>query len=426
MESNFNTKWWESFIKQTKNFTETTVVKNAIEGSLITQLKNSVLEGLRSRITNKDEEGLRIYFPDESIKADDDFFDTFFNTPPKKEEKIEEYCNRVFKNKFGLIINVYEKHSDFISHKIRKIITPLFDKIGIPATGFDVTVFIGNYGWTPLGIHQDNIGENVMHFHLGPGKKTMYTWEQEKYNKLTNSKHNNFDIEPLLEYANKYDFSEGDIYFMPWDKFHIGKADELSIAVTLWFDNPTKVKFFDKVMNTFYTSYIEDNKDIMNPVIDYENSSLPFETFLSTIKNREYFLSLSTEDFFKYLYEEYKLSLASNGFWQAPPLSLKEKENYDVENFMFLEGKVIQSNYPFKIYYKREFNNSLSIFVRGSKINIKFNKNVILMIDRINKNKPINVNELISDIVKEWSKEVALYIISLIYDKRGIEIIECE
>ena len=33
-------------------------------------------------------------------------------------------------------------------------------------------MFIGNYGFTPFGVHKENIGEEGFLFHMGPGKKT--------------------------------------------------------------------------------------------------------------------------------------------------------------------------------------------------------------------------------------------------------------
>ena len=53
----------------------------------------------------------------------------------------------------------------------------------------------------PLGIHQDHRGENVIHFHLGPGDKQMYIWDEDAYKELTDLKHNNTDIAPLLPHA---------------------------------------------------------------------------------------------------------------------------------------------------------------------------------------------------------------------------------
>lgn len=421
-------KWWESFLEETNNFSRTAVIKNVIDKELVEKLNHAVLDGLKNRILTKDAHGLRIYFPDRDKRKEyDDFIETLFKTPPLADETIESYSDRVFKERFGLILNFYERHSDFISDEIRNIVNPLLEIIGVPATGIDVTVFIGNYGWTPLGIHQDHIGENVVHFHLGPANKTMYTWDEEKYKELTNTKHNNFDIEPLLKHSDEYEFSTGDIFYMPWNKFHIGKTDELSVGVTLWFNNPTKVRYFDKIMNTFYTSYVENNTEVLPPFSDYINSKEPFETFLNIFKENEKdkFLGLTVKDFFEYLLDEYKYSLISNGGWQAIPLSRKELEKYDVNEYSFLEKKNIVGNKYFKILYiLNEEEKTISAFVRGSKIKTRYSEELIEIINRLNTSEKISVEELLSSSGKDWPKEASLYFLSMIYDKRGFELVE--
>lgn len=428
MDTNIDSKWWETFIERTDNFKKTAVIKNVMSKDLIEKLNLAVMDGLRNRILAEDKNGLRIYFPEKDKRKEfDEFIDTFFKSPPKTNEDIKTYSNRIFKEKFGMIINFYERHSNYISNEIREVIDPLFKNIGIPATGIDITVFIGNYGWTPLGIHQDHIGENVMHFHLGPAPKTMYTWDEDEYKKLTNTKHNNFEIKPLLKYAEKYDFSAGDVYFMPWNKFHIGKTDELSVGVTLWFNNPTKVRYFDKIMNTFYTSYVDDNNDVLLPFDDYLNSEKPFETFLSIIKNKEKnnFLNLTVKDFFSFLFEEYRLSLISNGGWQATPLSQKDLKKYNMDEYHFLEEAKVVSNPHFNILYNIDKqNNTISAFVRGSKISIKHDKEIIRIIEQLNTHQVISVQEMLAKSNGNWPKEASLYFLSMVYDKRGFELVE--
>lgn len=429
METISNIKWWDTFIKKTNNFTETTVIKNSMSIEFMESLNSAVMVGLRNRILAKDENGLRIYFPEKDVKKEDDaFFKIFFESPPLDNENIVDYCNRVFKEKFGLILNFYERHSEYIAIEIRKIIEPFIEKIGIPATGFDITVFIGNYGWTPLGIHQDHIGENVMHMHLGPGSKKMYTWDEKDYKELTDTKHNNFDIEPLLKHAEEHEFSTGDVFFMPWNKFHIGRADELSVGVTLWFNSPTKIRFFDKIMNTFYTSYIEeDKKEILKPINNYVEDHILFEEFLSNLKKKDFLLDLKVEDFFKYLYNEYKYSLLSNGCWQAAPLSQATMSKYDIENYEFLEDKTIIGTAPFIIYHiLNEKDSTISIFVRGSKIDSRFSPEILTIIEILNSHKEVKVVDLINNKESGWPPEAFLYILSMIYDKRGFEIIADE
>lgn len=425
MNTNFNKEFWENFISTNKNFTQTCVIKNVISEELIKKLKDAVVDGLINRFKTKDLDGFRLYFPSQGKgKENADFIDELYKNPPFENEEIIEYCDRVFKEKFGLIINFLEKHSNFISKELRLIAEPLLEIIGIPATGVDVTVFIGNYGWTPLGIHQDHKGENVLHFHLGPGEKTMYIWDQEKYKDLTGTKHNNFEIEPLLEHAEKYDFGAGDLFFMPWDKFHIGKSDDLSVGVTFWFNNPSKIKFFDRVLNTFYTDYIDLNKDVIAPQHNYLQNNETFDEFISLLKLDEDILNGSTRSFFKHLYDEYKHGLLSNAGWQAPPQSREKEDKYNIDNYEFLLEKEIHTNEPFKMIYKvDEAKETFYLFVRGSKIEMRYHPELKNIVDNLNTHKNWKVSDLLESLKAEWPIEAGLYFLSMIYDKKGIEIV---
>ncbi|WPO81815.1 hypothetical protein SD427_13680 [Chryseobacterium sp. JJR-5R] len=425
MNTNFNKEFWENFISVNKNFTQTCVIKNVIPEELIKKLKDAVVDGLINRFKTKDLDGFRLYFPSQGKgKENADFIDELYKNPPFENEEIIEYCNRVFKEKFGLIVNFLEKHSNFISKELRLIAEPLLEIIGIPATGVDVTVFIGNYGWTPLGIHQDHKGENVLHFHLGPGEKTMYIWDQEKYKDLTGTKHNNFEIEPLLEHAEKYDFGAGDLFFMPWDKFHIGKSDDLSVGVTFWFNNPSKIKFFDRVLNTFYTDYIDLNKDVIAPQHNYLQNNETFDEFISLLKLDEDILNGSTRSFFKHLYDEYKHGLLSNAGWQAPPQSREKEDKYNIDDYEFLLEKEIHTNEPFKMIYKvDEAKETFYLFVRGSKIEMRYHPELKNIVDNLNTHKNWKVSDLLENLKAEWPVEAGLYFLSMIYDKKGIEVV---
>ena len=180
---NFNKDWWFSFISKNLSFSETQVYKNTISKPLIEQLNKGVREMMVSRINRLDiNEGFRLYINDKEL-SDSEIIKLIENNKLEKQEELESYCKRVFGAKFGIITNYGEKHSEILAESILKTIQPLFDIIGIPSWGVELTTFIGNYGWTPLGIHTDNRGENVLHYHLGPGNKQMYVWDETVYKK---------------------------------------------------------------------------------------------------------------------------------------------------------------------------------------------------------------------------------------------------
>jgi len=364
--------------------------------------------------------GFRVYL--DGKEQDDAYLKNLCKNIPELDENIIEYSKRVFNTKFGIIINSGEKHSDIISERIMNLMQPLIEKIGLPASGLEITIFIGDYGWTPLGIHQDHRGENVMHFHLGPGKKTMYTWDEKVYEEVAGSKFNNRDIEPILKHSNEYPFTTGDLYYMPWNKYHVGFSDELSVGITLWFNNPTKQTYVHKIIESFIFQYVQEDKDILTPQINYLQNNNTFSDILSTIKLDEDVLNLSAKEFLNKVYSEYKFCLLSNGGWQSVPLSREMKDKYDVNEYEYLLDKKVFAKKPFKLFYTIK-NEIIDVYVRGSKIEMKHHKELELIIEKINTNEVYDVNLLLENLSKYWPIEAGLYFISLLYDKRGIEII---
>ncbi|MEZ7514489.1 hypothetical protein [Flavobacterium frigidarium] len=419
--NSFDNHFWEKFLKENENFTQTCVMKNAISDDLVDTLNKGVMEVLIERFKlDQIGRGFRVYL--DGKEQDDAYLKNLCKTIPELDENIIEYSKRVFNTKFGIIINSGEKHSDIISERIMNLMQPLIEKIGLPASGLEITIFIGDYGWTPLGIHQDHRGENVMHFHLGPGKKTMYTWDEKVYEEVAGSKFNNRDIEPILKHSNEYPFTTGDLYYMPWNKYHVGFSDELSVAITLWFNNPTKQTYVHKIIESFIFQYVQEDKDILTPQINYLQNNNTFSDILSTIKLDEDVLNLSTKEFLNKVYSEYKFCLLSNGGWQSVPLSREMKDKYDVNEYEYLLDKKVFAKKPFKLFYTIK-NEIIDVYVRGSKIEMKHHKELELIIGKINTNEVYYVNLLLENLSKYWPIEAGLYFISLLYDKRGIEII---
>ena len=220
-EEKFNSDWWDHFLLTTQQMTQTSVLKNCMpkeETSLMQSHILEILSDLARLRTNKF--GYRVYI--DGIQLENNDMIQIYDSPPRKNETLEEWTKRTFgERKFGMIINQGERFNLLLSKLIALKLKPLLTKIGMPTEGIIFTLFIGNYDSTPLGIHLDLPGKSVLHFHLGPGSKTMYTWDTNTYLELVGEeKHNNQNIKKYLPYANKHHFDEGDIYFMPEDTYH--------------------------------------------------------------------------------------------------------------------------------------------------------------------------------------------------------------
>ena len=419
----FSKDYWENFITQNKGFSEACVLKDAMSPNLVNELNLGIMEVLKNRLSREDiSDGFRVYI--ESKEQDDKYLLDLCKSPPNDGENIEEFAQRTFDKKFGIIINSGEKHSDRISENIIKSISPLIDIAGLPPLGVEITIFIGNYGWTPLGIHQDHRGENVIHFHLGPGNKSMYVWDEDVYKDLVGVKHNNTDIEPILPHAKEFTFGTGDLYYMPWNKHHVGYTGELSVGITLWFNNPSKFKYINKILESFRIQFIKKDPSILSNQFDMLESKECLNNLLETIDLESQVMSGSLKDFFDFSINEFNYCLLSNAGWQSVPLSKKETINFDSDtHYTQMEGKKIISKDAFKILYKKD-NEKLTVYVRGSKFSMHYFESLITIIDEINKHIIIDVDNYIKSKELNMPTEAFYYFLALLYDKRGFEFID--
>ncbi len=422
---NFTRDWWLSFIEKNLSFSETQVYKDVFSGDLVEILNEGVREMLRSRINRLDiSSGFRLYIDDREL-SDSEIRAIIKDHKLDNQESIESYCERVFGPKFGIITNYGEKHSEILAEHILKTIQPLFDIIGIPPWGLELTTFIGNYGWTPLGIHTDNRGENVLHYHLGPGRKQMYVWDEEIYKKEGKGISNNKNVQPLLPHADKFDFGAGDLYYMPWNKHHVGHSGDFSIGVTLWFNNPTRYDFSKLMIETIQNLFLKNDQSIIESQLDYINNENTFSDFINTLNVDQQTLKAPLEDFLKHTYNEYKKCLTSNGGWQNIPLSYHGKIDSTKDYFPNLETKTISANSIYKINSEK-VGDRITIYVRGTRLSFKYFPELEEIIELINGNSNIEVSSIINRYKESLPKEVILYFLKVLINNKGIKVEKLE
>lgn len=420
MKSEFLSKdHWINFIEETENFRKTCVFNDSFSEEDRELLYKGISESFFTKLRTKDtHSGFRLWLGSEQMS--DNWVENFFNKSTYNEnEDLIKYLERNFNSKFGFIINNNECFSDLLSSRVLQMVKPLCDLIGIPPLGFELTTFIGNYGWTPLGIHKDKVGENVIHFHIGPGRKQMYIWEDEKYKSLVGENvFNNTNIEPILENAEKYDFGSQDIFYMPWFENHIGYTEELSIGLTLWFKSSNNNEFTKQLIKNFLSQFLSKDNKMIPPQINYLENDDTLANFKNTVNKYMDVTNPNLEDFLSSIYSDYKFSIVSNGGWKNGPIS---NNVVDIRREYFIDKKVAIVN-PFPILYKISENNKLYIFVRGQRIKVKYFEDLINFINLLNKNEIISLDEFKR--LMKIPNDAFLYFVLVLYKFKGITIIK--
>ncbi len=411
----FDSKWWDGFLETTENMSKTSVLKDCLTKDDTSVLRTLVLEVLAeiARLRTN-EHGYRVFVDDKQLEYNELL--KIFDVPPVKGETIEEWSDRVYKGKkFGMIINAGEKFNLELSKFIALKVQPLLDKVGLPREGINFTLFIGNYDNTPLGIHQDSPGENVIHFHLGPQGKTMYTWDKDEYEKLVGEmKFNNKQVDKYIPFATEFAFKEGDLYFMPQGEYHVGKNEGLSIALTFWFYNHSKEKFASKLNTTVLNQFLEKSTDLLKPDKNSLDDVSGVDSTLELFDIPEELENLSLKDLMKEAYKDLRYSIHSNAGYRTSPIPKEEDMLFKLDDYIAIEK-------PYKILYKESLNKEkIHVFVRGIKIELNNFDCIKGFLDEISKGIPVSVSFLLEILDKDWDNEIGLYILSELYTNNGI------
>ncbi|MGN6233355.1 MAG: hypothetical protein ACTHNZ_19590 [Trinickia sp.] len=153
-------------------------------------------------------------------------------TSPVSGESFREFVTRaVGAKRFGMIVNGAEQWSDPLARMGARVFSPIIDVLGAERSMIEVTLFIGNYGYTPFGVHIDDPYTSVVHFHLGLAAKTMTMFSKNDFHRLNGPRTNCFDPERLIPYGKSYSVELGDVFLLPPHWYHIGRTDDFSIGV---------------------------------------------------------------------------------------------------------------------------------------------------------------------------------------------------
>ena len=190
----------------------------------------SLVEAMFSTLDRKDPPLVRV-FVDAGLRYD--LAARLIASPSPVSCSLDRWiASRIGHRRYCLTLNGLTRWSeDFHLLMQSTFVNPLFAAIGAPPGGADFYAFLGNYGRTPFGIHQD--ADHSLLLHLGPNVKYAYVWPRETYLKVHGSAAPSFDFSSVRGSANRYSLRPGDFLFIPAGDFHV--LDSRRFSVTLGF-----------------------------------------------------------------------------------------------------------------------------------------------------------------------------------------------
>jgi hypothetical protein len=403
----FSDEWWNEFLLETKSLNSPAVFGKVIDQVRIASYQRAVLNIVATLCELRTAEyGFRAYLDGHLLGGDG--MEMIYDHPPLPDESLEQWAEREFQDKrFGFIVNSGEKFHEAFSKDIALLMAPLLKKVGIPRDGIQFTLFIGNYDKTPLGIHQDIRGENVTHFHAGPGSKLMYVWDKDQYKKLTTEGGlKPRDFPALRPYAKRFLVEAGDLFFMPEGTFHIGAQDEISIGITVWQYTHTNKRFAQVMLNHAFKQIKTADDDAIvhdsTPPDDVGN----IEDILATQTIPHEFKGLGFGGLLKSAYVDWRHSIFSNAGYRNPPFQRKQREPFGRNDTVQLES-------PYKILIREiDGTGKMIVYVRGHKLEMNHHTCLIDLVDRLNDGQVHSVSELLDMLDKSWSEKVGIYLLS--------------
>ncbi len=417
----FKKDWWKNFEDDTNNFTTHSVQKNVFNNEQLAKLRNLAVETIKIVTQNSqrlNDTASRVWV---NGKYNEDVDVFFKENPITKDQDIETWVAQTFKEeKFGMFMNYVTSHNEELQKEIYNYIKPYINNYGIPLDGVSATIILGNYGWTPLGIHNDKRGEYIVHFHLGPGDKDMYIWEEEKAKKKGFVHRKKVeDVEGYMaDYDEKYSFSAGDVFSMPGRCVHIGNTEGFSIGLVVELNGYTaeglsKRLSYDLKNELLSQNYKGDKAIILPPYTPEDHNG--YRNFLMEhILYNNINTNLDLKDSLRNIWKAHKSSLFSNSSFRRPPFLDQKKLSSTFKEEKSKNRIKVKEGYNIVFY---EEGKNMNIYIRGRKVSLRKDEELLTFLELLNTKKVIDISSL-----KEFKKEKINKFVEILYKHSGIEL----
>lgn len=160
-------------------------------------------------------------------------YDTLLRSSPSNKIKLEEWLSHILcAEQYGVVINDVEKWSDELAELALTSVAKIRTALGENNTRISLSLIIGNYGFTPFGVHLDDPYSSTIHFHFGPGDKLMHLWDNNIFLKQKGMEIR-YHPEKINGSATTFSIESGDVFVLPPHFWHIGENPDFSIGLTV-------------------------------------------------------------------------------------------------------------------------------------------------------------------------------------------------
>lgn len=380
-----NNKAWESLYLNSQHLEKPASVKGLISNNEIEEIQGVMLEILRSFIEKGEMHiGLKTYI-DQELR--NDMADRMTALPPQQHDTLESWSQRIFGDqKFGMVLNYLEGFSNSFAEKAANIVSPLLSIAGMPLEGLSFLFFMGNYGFTPFGIHKESIGEEGILFHLGPGNKQFYAWDDPELNSMEHNSQVFHNVEEMLPNAQCYELEPGDAMFVPHNVYHVANTSEFSISFVMDYINPPSDRFENQLFKSAGENEVLINKNSYQVPLKMESNIADWSELLN-------FESMKRK--MEVSFQRRILELKSNG-------GILRKSNFS-RGFQFPNGIfIIQGKSIFPLFQQELSNNRVMLFARGHRIVKQNHKNFSFLLEKLNNGEGVSLITIKELLEPEW------------------------
>ena len=398
---------WNQLYKNSKQLTQGTSAHNVFSDEDIAFVEERLKQVFTTFLNKKETHRTMKVYVNQQLKQG--YIDEMVKTQPKEDQSLEEWCASIFgDNKFGFIFNTIEAFDNALVERMCEIMHPILEKAGLPLGGLSFLFFMGNYGFTPFGIHKEAKGEEGFLFHMGPSPKTFYTWDIEEYNQIEHNTEVFHNVQEMLPSAESYELRPKSVMFIPNHLYHIANTEEFSFSVVMDYINPSR-----HALESLIAEKISEEMKDSSKITSYLSPISLKEPLDSSVLSS----SPSWEEKYNRTLKRHLYRLKSNHGVLLPAIA--ESGNHITTDDFSIAGKPL-----FPVFEYTDQNDQSFLIIRGNEIRTKKNRKLASVLQDLNKGKEFSFQELKEILLEDWTLQHLYAFLDNLFRHAAIQKIE--